>query len=379
METEKKKILILYAAIGLGHKSIAENIGYYLEVAGYEVKLMDAQKTQGGILASFGKKFYQWMINKIPGLWEWFYNTEWFIKLTLPYRTKVAAKNYKHILNEVILFQPDIIISTHTTASAIVSYIKTEQLFKGQFIIAFSDFHLHPYWLYQNADYYLANTQEQKEEMEELGVYRNKIFVCGICLKPKVLVDVKKVKNKFGIKDDEKVVLVSSGSQGFGVDESLIDKIAKREKTKIIVICGNSQTTFDYLTQKYINTNVIVLGYYNFMEELYAISDIFISKAGALSIAEALSWRLSILVTHLLPGQEAHNYTYLLENGLVMPEPINIIDSILEELDAANFKKSIKLNAKIDIILGDGQKIGLAVKEVLEVTPGAKEVDKLSS
>lgn len=366
MQNQKKKILILYAAIGLGHKTIAENIGFYLEKSGYEVKQMDAQKTQGGILAVQGKKLYQWMVNKTPGLWEWFYNTEWFINYTLPYRTKVAARNYKHILNEIITFQPDVIISTHTTASAIISYLKIEGLYKGKFVIAFSDFHLHRYWIYNNADYYLANTQEQKEEMEDLGTYRNKIFVCGVTLKPKAEVNIEKIKSKFDIEPGDKVVLMSSGSQGFGVDEVLIRKILQHPKTKIIVLCGSNLKSFEYLSQKYAGSNATILSYHNFMDELYAIADIFISKAGALSISEALLWKLPILVSHLLPGQEAHNYSYLLEKGLVMPEPINVFDSILEELEAGNFKKSISQNAQLQNIIGNGQRVLEAVKEISE-------------
>ena len=160
MDSRQKKILILYAAIGLGHKSIAENIAFHLTRAGYEAKPMDVQKTQGGTLAKAGKVFYQWMIQAWPGLWDFFYNTKWFINLTLPGRIKVAAKNHSEILNVLQAFSPDMVICTHTTASAIMSYIKQQGLYRGVFAIAFSDFHLHPYWLYQNADAYLACCQQ---------------------------------------------------------------------------------------------------------------------------------------------------------------------------------------------------------------------------
>ncbi len=53
-----KKILIFYTSVGLGHKSIAENIGWYLEQpvspgasrggAGFEVKFADIGKVQEG-------------------------------------------------------------------------------------------------------------------------------------------------------------------------------------------------------------------------------------------------------------------------------------------------------------------------------------------
>jgi hypothetical protein len=52
MVNQKKKILILYTAIGQGHKTIAENIGFYLEQAGYEVVLHDEHKIQTGFLVN---------------------------------------------------------------------------------------------------------------------------------------------------------------------------------------------------------------------------------------------------------------------------------------------------------------------------------------
>ena len=367
MDNEKKKILIFYAAIGLGHKSIAENIGYWLEQAGFEVKLMDAQKTQGGILANWGKKIYQWIMPKTPFLWDWFYNTEWFISLTLGFRTNVAGLNYGHILDEIILFQPDLVISTHTTASAVLSYLKEKKLFTKKFVIAFSDFHLHRYWLYENADMYLVNTNEQKDEMLTLGLNPQKIIICGITLKPKAVINIAETKNKYGVLPQDKVVLISSGSQGFGVDENLITDLLTPPNTKIIVLCGSNSVIYKYLVNKFSNPNVIILNYHQFMDELYAITDIFVSKAGALSVSEALSWRLPVLISHLLPGGETHNYNYLLEKGLVMPEPINVIDSILEELDTGAFKKSIDKNTTARNLFNNNELLVETVSQTIDL------------
>ena len=94
-----KKVLILYTSIGLGHKSIAENIGFYLGQAGFIVELYDAHKIQDGWLARWGAKVHHLLIRKFPFVWDWLYSTEWFITLTLPYRTKVASHNYKETLS----------------------------------------------------------------------------------------------------------------------------------------------------------------------------------------------------------------------------------------------------------------------------------------
>ena len=38
-----KKILILYTSVGLGHKVIAENMGFYLSRGGYDVREKEAR------------------------------------------------------------------------------------------------------------------------------------------------------------------------------------------------------------------------------------------------------------------------------------------------------------------------------------------------
>lgn len=360
-----KKVLILYAAIGLGHKSIAENIGFYLTEAGYEVQLQDAQAVQGGFLAVWGKKLYQWMVPRLPFIWSWLYDTQWFISATLPYRTNVAAKNSENILSAINQFKPDLIISTHTTASAIISYLKSQNLYVGKFGITFSDFHLHRFWLYDNADFYLANTEEQKKEMQSYGIAEGKIFVCGMTLKPKMQVDVAQAKAKFGIEPHEKVILLSSGSQGFGVDGNLISKLISKPKIKVLVLCGNNKERFEYLGDKFAGSNATILGYQTSMDEIYAITDLLISKPGGLTTSEALRWNLPIVISHLLPGGEEHNYNYLLDRSLILPEPINIADSALEELQTGSFKKALLQNPELPKLF-KGAAVAEAVNQVLK-------------
>jgi processive 1,2-diacylglycerol beta-glucosyltransferase len=65
-----------------------------------------------------------------------------------------------------------------------------------------------------------------------------------------------------------------------------------------------------------------VLGFYQPMSDLYAVTDLFLTKPGGLSTAEALQADVRIQITHWLPGQEELNYTYLTANQLVEPVPV---------------------------------------------------------
>jgi processive 1,2-diacylglycerol beta-glucosyltransferase len=345
-----KKVLILYSSVGLGHKSIAENIGYYLQLDGMAVKLADISTVQRGKFEKAIVGTHQFINKYLPFVWSWMIS--WAYYVILPFRVNIAGLNYRKTLEAVKEFNPDLVISTHTSPSAVVAYIKSRGYYRGLFGIAFSDFHLHRFWLYKEADFYLANINEQKEQMIKLGILPGKIIVCGMVLKPKPTVNVEALQQKYEIDSRQKVVLLGSGSLGSQLDSGLIGKLAEYPEIKIIAVCGKNKIAFENLILKFSgNPQVEILGFQSDMNELYAIADIFITKPGGLSIAESLSWRLPILISHKLPGQEELNYHYLLDKRLVMPEPVNIVEAALKELQTKGFKKLLRENPEIEKIL----------------------------
>jgi processive 1,2-diacylglycerol beta-glucosyltransferase len=378
-----KKVLILHTSVGLGHKSIAENIGYYLSEAGFEVRLADIGKVQKGKFEKIVVGIHQFINKRLPFVWGWLYR--WGHYIILPFRTFIAGFNYKLAKSYIDDFHPDLIISTQTTASAVVAYLKKQKLYNGKFGIAFSDFHLHKYWLYKEADFYLANTEEQKRQMMALGIPSEKIFVCGITLKPQIKVDPLSVKQKLGIQPTEKVVLVGTGSLGLGFKEKDLEELSKLQNTKIIFVCGKNAELYQkiirlrpnfakassgkqgYGGQESLNyNNVIPLKFYQPMDELYAIADIFVGKPGGLSTAESLRWNLPLVVCYTLPGQEEKNLKYLEKHKLVIVKPKHLILAVSAELETGKFRESLKQNTERLKVFQEGAVPVLAVKTVLE-------------
>jgi processive 1,2-diacylglycerol beta-glucosyltransferase len=358
-----KKILILHTSVGLGHKSIAENIGFYLGQAGFEVKLADIGKVQTGIFEKYITAAHRFINNYAPFFWGWLY--DWGHYAVLPFRVFIAGFNYKLTKSYVDDFHPDIIITTQTTASAVIAYLKKKHLYQGLFGIAFSDFHLHRYWLYRQADFYLANIAEQKDQMLKLGVPSGKIFVCGMTLKPQTAVNIGTTKNKFSIGAQDKVVLIGSGSLGTGVDENLIAQFVNQPDVKVIAFCGKNEAVYQELKNKFADAgNIIILGFYSPMDELYAIADVFITKPGGLSTSEALRRRLPMVISHLFSGQEQYNLNYLLARNLVMPKSIDIAAQALAEIRSGSFKASLRNNPKVEVLFPQNM-AALAVKQLV--------------
>lgn len=325
----KKKILILYTSVGLGHKFIAENIAYHLEQSGHEVLLHDILQVQEGLMVDFGVWLHGFINRRLPFIWRWLYFSKVVNSIAIPLRIPLAKSNSENLEKIVVDFNPDCIISTQTTASAAVSSLIWQNKFSGKFVIAFSDYHLHEFWLYDEADMYLVNIEQQKQQMIKLGIDEEKIFVCGITLKPAIEIDEIQLRSKFNIPSTNSVVIFGSGSLGIGFSFNLLSSYLTRltkenPNVSVIVLCGKNE-----LLQKRLRelnfVNVMSLGFYNNPQELYAMADVLVTKPGGLTIAEALQAGIKIQITHTLPGQEEPNYEYLLNQKLVnrIPIPLN--------------------------------------------------------
>jgi processive 1,2-diacylglycerol beta-glucosyltransferase len=291
------------------------------------------------------------MNTSAPWLWSFLYsltNLSPVAKITLPIRLLVAKKNCAKTLGLINEFSPDMVISVHNTASAILAYLKKEKLYQGLFVIGFSDFHLHKFWLFDQADYYLANIAEQKREMIDWGISQEKVAVCGITLKPKLAINSNAVKQKLGLAVDEQIILVGSGSLGIGFSEQLLAQLLALPKTKVIVVTGKNEKYKNYLNEKYAKENLLTFGFYEPMAELYAIANVFFSKPGGLSTAEALQYGLSIIVPYVLPGQEELNLKYLLAKGLIQTVSQELISQIS---DIQSFQERLPENPNFKAIV----------------------------
>lgn len=369
----KQRILIFYTSVGLGHKSIAENLGWHLEHNGYEVKLADILQVQKGSMVDFGTSLHRFINTSLPFLWKWLYLYGHYIFLR--FRMFTASKNYNAAKEVIDQFQPDLVVTTQTSASAILEYLKTKKFYTKLWAVAFSDYHLHKFWLYPSVDFYLANIEEQKQAMIKLVIPAEKIFVCGMTMKPKPVVNAGEARKKLGLLPNDKAVLLGSGSLGTGLSIEWIvrlsEELSRKDATaRLVVVCGKNLKFYENLKTATLGTSAIVLGYYIPMAELYAVADLFLTKPGGLTVAESLQWNLPMLITHWLPGQEEINYRYLIKKGLIMQKPISMEPSslakvILHQLNTGEFRKELEANPNVIQVTQNGQE-GQVVLKALE-------------
>ena len=370
MKQSKQSILVLYSGIGHGHRKLAENITHHLS-DGYDVDLMNLFVIQGkSTLVSGGSKLFLWMLDHASWMWNFLYTNKVFTALSLPLRRPFASTKSKQVLQVLQGKHYDAVISCHAMTSAILSSLKVQKKFDGKLLVAFSDYHLHRYWMFDNVDRYLVNIPEQEKEMLSLGVPKEKISIVGVTLKQVLQEnDSEKlfdVKRKLGIPENKKVILVAGGTSGYGIDLETANELAVSatpEPAELVVVCGkNIKLHDDLMLHASEHPNMKVFGYVDNMPELYSVADLLISKPGGLSVAECLQRNLPVLVTSYMPGQEKLNLDYLVGNRLVMVTK----GEARAELQWHSFSSTLLENkARALIVQDDGVLLREAVRKTL--------------
>ena len=128
----KKKVLVVFLNCGNGHRRAAEAVEDILQ-GEFEVRSIDALEYAPSFVRWVFQEGYRIAVSFLPFIWELiflFFKFKWVKKFY-----EVAGGFFDRIIfpwfiEEVKIFSPDIIISTHFTSSSLVARIKKEIGFK---------------------------------------------------------------------------------------------------------------------------------------------------------------------------------------------------------------------------------------------------------
>ena len=317
-----KKVLVLHTSVGHGIRITAQNIYSQLLQSGkFEVRIADFHEVEPGPIVEILEKIYFFSTEKVSWIWAVLYS-EAVASLTIPLRMFTASFRYKRILAEIRKFEPDIVISTETVPSGVIAYLKRKKLYSGKLIVAFSDYHLHRFWLYDECDLYLCNIAEQAEKLKALGIPENKIAVTGMIIAPKYLHKIprQQARKEAGLQSELSAVLVSGGRRGLIASFEIVSELQKSGTPfAIAVVTGKNRDLKTRLSALPHSPNhpLQIFEYVTNQDVLMSAVDLLISKPGGPTIAEAVGKNLPIILTDAHPGHEQANLNYLVEHGIV--------------------------------------------------------------
>lgn len=328
-----KKVLIVYATAGSGHKKAAEAILYEAKKRYPDARMVDMVDLMFPLLAMIYRDGYIFLIRRLPWLWGILYflsDTPALQLINITLRKHLNAFTCKRFIALILKEQPDCIISTHFTASELVSHAKEKFGLKTKLITVVTDYGVHNFWLSSGTDLYCCASAMTCQILVDKGIPSSSIKITGIPLDEKFLkVEQKEaLRKEFGLQENLFTVLIITGGIGAGPIEEIVELL--KDDVQLLVVCGFNKPLLKKLSDKK-HPRVRAFGFVDYVQKLMRACDCIVTKAGGLTITEALAMERPMVFFFLIPGQEEINAKTVSksEAGTIALTPKTIKEAVL--------------------------------------------------
>lgn len=322
---------------GTGHKSSANALEAKLKSMGFITKQLDCFKTMGKMGEKMENSYISLTVNH-PFIWKISHTFSQVFTNTL--HSFIYNHCKKRMLAEILEFNPDLIITVHCMFTKAISKLLRKNKLNIPFMVSVIDLVKPPkVWRDKSANLTFVPTENVYDEYLKLGFDKSKLVISGFPIREDIvpLTQPKEIKGKINI-------LMVNPSINTKKNIKFVKEIAKIKNVNISFVCGRDEKLHKALIkeqQKNIELkNVKVFGFIKNINELLSTAHILLTKAGPNMLLEGTRSGTAVVVTGHIPGQEVHNYKYIVDNGFgIKCENPN---KIYEELNS--FISSKKLN-----------------------------------
>ncbi len=199
-------------------------------------------------------------------------------------------------------------------------------------------FTAHAVWFYEKRmELVVFSMKLRKQVIEQYGYRPEQVHTFPFILSRKfdrvwTPEDKVAIRKRLNIPADSPVILIAGGGEGLkSADRIVAEFLGRRSPATLIVVCGRNKLLRRLVKiqiELYRASNVRVLGFIDFMNELVNLADCVITKAGASTTMEILSMGKPIIFSTFIRGQELGNMLYVVHNGAgwYIKEPRKIMD-----------------------------------------------------
>ena len=314
----EKRFLIVTASIGSGHEKAASAIaeGIRSEHPEARIDMVDFMRWDTSVVNALMKFFYLKMLALVPNLYEFMYQFTagkrkgGFIQVLMAY---AMARSIKQLIRQ---YDPQVIICTHPFPAEAVSHLSGR--WHDRFIAgaAITDYSVHQMWICHNLDFYFVACASMKRQLIAAGIKAEIIHVTGIPVAAVFHQPYEKAfhRRKHGLRDDLPVVLMMGGGLGLGSMDNALEQLEKIPATwQLLVVAGKNVELKQQAEARMAvsHHHVTVYGYTEEIQSLMAAADVLVTKPGALTLTEAVSMHLPMVLHEPIPGPETDNARYM--------------------------------------------------------------------
>lgn len=324
--TELSKLLVLSASYGAGHEQAAVAVrDALLKMSpNTDVRIVDYMHHVHPTLDSIVKYCYLKSVQYAPALYGWFYKGTSQIPPSSLIQRQLNSLGIEDLEAELDTYRPDVVFSTFPTPAGVVSYLRSQGRTKVPSATVITDHAIHSQWIHPQTDMYFVGSQHVKHGLMARGIPASTVDVTGIPVRPQFLqtFDKQALCEKYGLDLAIPIVLVMGGAYGVMGD---IQQVCQElfdypHPVQTIVVCGRNERMKTQVSELLPTAKnpAKVFGFVSEVHELMAMADLVLTKAGGLTVSEAVAMQLPMLLYRPIPGQEVQNAKFLVRQGVAV-------------------------------------------------------------
>jgi processive 1,2-diacylglycerol beta-glucosyltransferase len=344
------RILLFYASYGNGHLQVSSSLQECFKNNGFsQVIMIDLFAEAYPLFNEFTKFLYKKSFTIFPHLYGWLYyrtKTMQHESMISQWFHRFGTQKLEQIIEDE---RPDLIINTFPMLA--IAELKKRTKSNLPLYMVLTDYELHNRWIHKEINKFYVASKELKNQIVRFGIPQERIKVSGIPIKEAFILPNENVKlyEKYGISPVQAkvTVLIMAGSYGSLINlKQICEQLATNEELLIIAVCGNNVPLLKEMEQAFMDhPRVILFGYYEHIHELMALASLVITKPGGITVSEAISLCLPMLLFRPVPGQERENAKYLVGKGAALisnnkNQLIEQIQTLLQDYKKLNHMRS---------------------------------------
>ena len=316
-------VLILTASYGSGHNEAARSLAAGFAARGVDVTVVDHfRDLVHPVFERVSRAVYMALLRRAPIVWGVGYALGDWMPSDSPLAFGVTRLGAARLAARLDALAPDAVVTVHATPAAALSALAAEGRRVPPHTTVVTDFVAHSQWIARGIDRYCVAAEEVGHEFVARGIPRERVSVTGVPLRAEFEtgVDGAAARRALGLDADVPVVLAMAGSHGSVGRLPDVARALGRVPTPMqaLVVAGHDRTLAARLARLTRGTSIRVLGYVEDVHRLMAAADLLVTKAGGMTLAEAMAAELPMLLYGSLPGQERRNERFASRAGIAL-------------------------------------------------------------
>jgi 1,2-diacylglycerol 3-beta-galactosyltransferase len=321
--SEIKRILILYADAGFGHRMAANAVAAALQDKYGDACLvkmlnpLDDKRTPTVLRES--QADYDKMVRRAPELYKVGYQASDATVPSTLMESGLIVLLFEVMRDIIRRYRPDAIVSTYPLYQAPLDAVFTLTRPRIPVISVVTDLAtVHRLWFNDAVDMCLVPNETVRDLALDAGLTPRQVKITGIPVSPEVVRETRsavEVRRELGWKPNLPTILAVGSKRVEAFPEMLRAINHSGLPVQLAVVAGGDEALHQQLIETDWHLPTHIYDFVSNMPTLMHASDIVMSKAGGLIVTESMACGRPMILFGVLPGQEEGNADYVINAG----------------------------------------------------------------